>query len=78
MAAMIEAETLRARKQNREGERPQERHRKGRRMRSGPVGDVENDEEYMDYIKESSTMRAEESEPQVSRRPLPLSVGISS
>lgn len=78
VAAMIEPGTLRARKRNQNVERSPPRHRKERLVRSGPVGGFENDEKYMDYIKESSMMKAGESEPESSRSPLPLWVSTTS
>ena len=77
MAAMIEAGRLRAGKQNQNVDRLQRLHRKERPLRSGPVGGIENDKKYMDYIKESSMMKAEESEPDNSRTPLPLWVSTN-
>ena len=54
---MIEAGAARARKQASEKEETTRRHRKSRTSGYPAIGDIENDAEYMDFIKASSTLQ---------------------
>lgn len=72
LAATIEVGETRTRQQNQSPEQAVPRYRKGRLARSGAIGDVENDAEYMDFIKSSSTLQPLPIDSEVSRRALPL------
>ncbi|KAN0089063.1 acid protease [Hyaloscypha variabilis] len=72
VAAMIEAGESRARRELSIKEQNTRRHRSSQPTGSGPIGVVENDGKYMDFIKASSTLQPPPIEPENSKRALPL------
>jgi hypothetical protein len=76
VAAMIEAGESRARRELSIKEQNTRRHRNSQTAGSGPIGVVENDGKYMDFIKASSTLQPPLVEPESSKRALPLWVSL--
>ena len=76
VAAMIEAGELRARRELSIKEQNTRRHRNSQPTGSGAIGVVENDGNYMDFIRASSTLQPLPIEPENSKRALPLWVSL--
>jgi hypothetical protein len=76
VAAMVEAGESRARRELSIKEQSTRRHRSSQTAGSGPIGVVENDGKYMDFIKASSTLQPPAIEPENSKRALPLWVSL--
>ena len=72
VAAMVEAGEARARKQASAKEQTIRRHRKSQMTESAAIGVVENDAEYMDFIRASSTLKPPQLEEQNLKPTLPL------
>jgi Eukaryotic aspartyl protease len=69
---MLEAAAARSQRQTQTADSHKLEHRKIRGRESAAIGEVENDPEYMEFIKSSSTLRPLPTEPENPRTALPL------